>query len=90
MGVGLAIGAWRFEVTLLVAVYLIVTLVAAIRTEEAFLASAFGEEYARYRAGRGSGSARPFSWARVRANREYRAALGLAGVIVALAIKAAW
>jgi protein-S-isoprenylcysteine O-methyltransferase Ste14 len=91
MGVGLAIGAWRLEVTLLVAAYLIVTLAAAIRTEEAFLASAFGEEYARYRAGRAGGAAgRPFSWARVRANREYRAAFGLAGVIAALAIKAAW
>ena len=90
MGVGLAIGASRLEVTLLVATYLVVTLLAAIRTEEAFLASAFGDEYARYRAGRGGASARPFSWARVRANREYRAALGLAGVIAVLAIKAVW
>jgi protein-S-isoprenylcysteine O-methyltransferase Ste14 len=90
MGVGLAIGASRLEVTLIVAVYLVVTLLAAIRTEEAHLASAFGDEYARYRAGRAAGSARPFSWARVRANREYRAALGLAGAIAALAFKAVW
>ena len=90
MGVGLAIGASRLEVTLIVAAYLAVTLLAAIRTEEAFLASTFGDEYARYRAGRAAGAARPFSWARVRANREYRAALGLAGVIAVLAIKVWW
>ena len=89
MGVGLAVGAARFEVTVLVAAYLIVTLVAAIRTEERFLTSAFGDEYARYRSGQAGASARRFSWTRVRANREYRAALGLAGVIAVLAIKAA-
>ena len=90
MGIGLATAASRLEVTLLVAAYLIVTLLAAIRTEEAFLASAFGDEYARYREGRAGGSTRRFSWARVRTNREYRAALGLAGVIAVLAIEVWW
>lgn len=90
MGVGLAVAASRLEVTLLVAAYLVVTLLAAIRTEETFLASTFGDEYARYRSGRATASVRRFAWVRVRANREYRAALGLAGVIAALAIKAAW
>lgn len=88
MGVGLAVAAARFEVTLLVGAYLIVTLLAAIRTEEAFLASAFGDAYARYRAG--EASARPFSWARVRANREYRAVIGLAAVMAVVAFEVWW
>jgi hypothetical protein len=69
MGVGLAVAATRLEVTLLVAAYLVITLLAAIRTEETFLASAFGDEYARYRSGRATASARRFAWVRVRANR---------------------
>lgn len=89
MGVGLAVAAARVEVTLLVSAYLIVTLLAAIRTEEAFLASRFGETYARYRAGKRDRSTRQFSWARVVANREYRAIAGLLGVVAVLALKGA-
>jgi hypothetical protein len=90
MGVGLAVAADRWWVTGLVGAYLIITLVAAIRTEEAFLASAFGEAYARYRAGAAVASGRRFAWSRVQVNREYRAAAGVVAVIVFLAIKAVW
>ncbi len=87
MGVGFAVAANRWRVTVLVAAYLLVTLLAAIRTEEAFLASRFGETYAQYRAGKRDQSNRQFSWARVLANREYRAIAGLLGVATVLALK---
>ena len=73
MGVGLAIASARWAVAVLVAVYLVATLTAAIRSEEAFLRSAFGDAYDRYREGRLPAASRRFSWRRARANREYRA-----------------
>jgi hypothetical protein len=51
MGLGLAIGSNRLIVALLVAVYLGVTIAAAIKAEEAFLRRAFGDEYEAYRCG---------------------------------------
>jgi hypothetical protein len=48
-----------------------------MRTEEATLDDRFQGEYAAYREGRAPEVGRAFSWAQVRANREYRAVLGL-------------
>jgi hypothetical protein len=87
MGVGLTIASARWEVAVLVAVYLVATLTAAIRSEEAFLRAAFGDAYDRYREGRLAAAPRRFSWHRARANREYRAVFGLLGVMVFLAWK---
>ena len=87
MGVGLAIASARWEVALVVVVYLVATLTAAIRSEEAFLTTAFGDAYPQYRAGH-LGVARPFSWRRAQANREYRAGVGLLAVMLFLAWKA--
>jgi protein-S-isoprenylcysteine O-methyltransferase Ste14 len=89
MGAGFAVAANRWLVTLIVAAYLVITLVAAVRAEETFLTSAFGEVYARYRGGEATASGRRFSWTRVRANHEYRAVLGLLGVTAVLALKGA-
>lgn len=84
IGAGFAWAAQSLVVAILVATYLGVTLAAAMHTEEQALTAKFGDEYTAYREGRtspaSSGAApvdRRFSWARVMANREYRAAAGL-------------
>jgi hypothetical protein len=77
LGVGFAIASASVWVAALVVLYLGVTLAAAMRTEEATLDDRFQGEYAAYREGRAPEVARAFSWAQVRANREYRAVLGL-------------
>jgi protein-S-isoprenylcysteine O-methyltransferase Ste14 len=88
MGIGLAVAANHRWVTLLVLVYLAGVFGAAVSVEERALARRFGESYVRYRAGDRRPDARRFAWARVKANREYRAVVGLAIVIVLLALKA--
>jgi len=94
MGIGLAIVSNSLLVALLIAVYLVVMLTAAIRSEEAFLRRAFGARYDEYRRGRASrglaGTARPFSIAQVIANREHRAIIGLAAAVLLLALKATY
>ncbi len=72
--------------TIIAGAYLAMTLVAAMRTEEATLTARFGGEYPAYREGRAVPVARPFSLARAIANREHRAAVGLlvAGVLLYL------
>ena len=86
IGIGLSIASASIVVAALVLGYLVVTLTAAIRTEEAHLTEKFGEAYPDYRAGRGATEPRRFSLARARSNREYRAAVGL---LIALAVLAA-
>jgi protein-S-isoprenylcysteine O-methyltransferase Ste14 len=87
MGAGLAIAAGSMVVAALAIGYLAVTLLAAIRTEERFLRAKFGATYDAYRAGGVDSGARRFSVSRLRQNREYRALIGLAVVILLLAIK---
>ena len=88
IGAGLAIASASVVVALLVAMYLGVTLSAAIATEEAHLTAKFGEAYPEYREGRVPGVSRRFSAARAMRNREYRAVLGLLAVLVLLSFKA--
>ena len=95
MGVGLAIACANVIVTALIAIYLIVTLTAAIRNEEAFLRRAFGDRYDRYRSGDGpvasqAGAARRFTVAQAIANREHRAIAGLLVAILLLVLKATY
>ena len=78
IGVGFMLAARSLVVAALVSAYLVMTLLAAIRTEEATLDARFGGEYAAYREGRADPVTRPFSVARVVANKEYRAVVGLA------------
>jgi protein-S-isoprenylcysteine O-methyltransferase Ste14 len=61
----------------LVAAYVGATLLAAIRTEEAFLDRTFGDTYPRYRASQLAPGARRFSLSRAKRNREHRAVAGL-------------
>src|SRR5262245_16975020 len=97
MGVGLAIACASVIVAVLIAVYLVATLMAAIKSEEAFLRRAFGEQYDLYREGqqakRAASARRPskkFSVAQAFANREHRALVGLAVAVLLLLLKATY
>ena len=78
MGVGFIIAARSWTVALLVGGYLVITLIAAMRTEEAVLDERFAGEYSAYRRGSAPPVARRFSVQRALANKEYRAVAGLA------------
>lgn len=91
MGAGLAIASARAAVAIVIGVYLGATILAAVRSEEAFLRERFGDRYGDYRRGAvARGSARRFSLTRALANREYRAVVGLAGAVLLLALKATY
>ena len=97
MGVGLAIASASVPVAVLIAVYLVSTVTAAIKSEEAFLRRAFGDQYDLYRTGvaakrreRRAASRRPFSLEQAMANREYRAVAGLGITILLLIWKATY
>ena len=80
IGLGFAMASRSVIVWVLTMAYLGVTLAAAVRTEERTLDERFEGAYSEYRAGRAAPVERPFSWACVAANREYRA---VSGVLVA-------
>ena len=80
IGAGFALASRSPIVWALTVLYLGITLTAAIRLEERTLDARFSGEYSAYRAGLAAPIVRPFSWARVTANREYRA---MTGVVVA-------
>jgi len=97
MGVGLAIASARVPVAVLIAIYLVATLTAAITIEEAFLRRTFDNQYGLYRRGvaarrrdRSAASRRRFSLEQARANGEYRAVAGLGAVILLLIWKATY
>jgi hypothetical protein len=102
MGVGLAIASGSAIVSGLIAVYLVTTLTAAVKSEEAFLRSRFGDRYDEYRRGTsggiggadgirvGGGARRRFSLAQAMANREPRAIAGLGVAILLLVLKATY
>jgi len=95
MGAGLAIASGSIIVAAIIAIYLGVTIKAAVASEEAFLRSKFGEEYDQYRRGDigardVAASTRAFSGAQAMANREYRAVVGLLLAVLVLGLKAAY
>jgi len=97
MGAGLAIASGSVLVAALITVYLVATLTAAIKNEEAYLRRTFGDQYDLYRSGvaakrreRSAASRRPFSLEQAIANREYRAIAGLGGAILLLIWKATY
>jgi hypothetical protein len=89
MALGLVVASNRVSVALLVGAYMIVTITAATRNEEAFLRSRFGGEYERYRR-EGVVNDRRFSFGLVMANREYRAVGGLMLALLLLGWKATY
>ena len=97
MGTGLAIAAASVPAAVLIGTYLIATLTAAIKSEEAFLRRTFGDQYDLYRSGvaaqrreRPTAPRRRFSLSQAMANREYRAVAGLALVVLLLIWKATY
>jgi protein-S-isoprenylcysteine O-methyltransferase Ste14 len=89
VALGIVVASRSAIVAALVLVYMAATLTAAIRTEEAFLRGAFGDDYDRYRDSRAEPMRRAFSIARAVRNREYRAFAGLLGGFALLALKVA-
>ena len=87
MGAGFAIAARNVAVALMVGVYLVVTITAAIRSEEAHLTDKFGPAYPEYRRGVASGAPGRFAIERALRNREYRALAGFIAVIALLAAR---
>jgi hypothetical protein len=96
MGVGLAVASNNVAAAGAIALYLAVTLTAAVKNEEAFLRRAFGDRYDRYRRGRrgAEGDAaethRRFTLAQATANHEHRAVVGLAAAVLLLVLKATY
>lgn len=100
MGIGVAIASASAIAAVLIALYLVVTLAAAIRSEEAFLRRAFGDEYDRYRSADGAAirsaslsgerPVRRFSLQQAIANREHRAVAGLLAATLLLLLKATY
>ncbi len=89
MGVGVMVACNSVVVAVITACYLAITLTAAIRSEEAFLRGRFGEEYQAYCLGQAVSVERRFSWSRAWRNREWRAVVGLAVMVLLLSAKIA-
>ena len=87
IGIGFAIAARHLVVAAIVVVYLLLTLTAAMRSEEAHLREKFGDQYDAYAEKRAAPMQRSFSWRRAIHNREYQAMLGVAAVLAILAMK---
>jgi protein-S-isoprenylcysteine O-methyltransferase Ste14 len=83
LGAGFAIASNSLIVAAMVTAYLVTTITAAVRAEEAHLTDKFGERYPAYRQGAAAPAPRRFSLARAMRNREYRA---LAGVLATFAL----
>jgi protein-S-isoprenylcysteine O-methyltransferase Ste14 len=88
IGIGFAVAGNDAIVAAVILLYLVVTLLAAVRTEEAHLTTKFGSAYPEYKVGRAAPSPRRFSFERAMRNREYRAVLGLATALALLLVKA--
>jgi hypothetical protein len=87
IAMGVMLAAHNFFVTMLVLVYILTTVPAAMRAEETHLRSVFGDLYDRYARAEAPGVERTFSFERAMRNKEYRAVLGVAVGFGILALK---
>ena len=87
LALGIVIAANSIVVAVLTGVYMVATIVAAIRTEEAYLRRTFGDTYDRYSRSQAEPMPRRFSIERALRNREYRAVLGVLVGFAALALQ---
>ena len=87
IGAGIAIASANFIVIALIAGYLLLTLTAAMRSEEAHLREKFGDAYDAYAQKRAPKVERSFSWQRAIYNREHHTIAGLLGGLLFLAVK---
>lgn len=88
IGLGLAIAAVHPFVAVLIGVYFAGTTGAAVRTENAFLRTRFGDDYERWRVGESVEVTRRFSLERALRNREHRSVAGLIVATCLLILKA--
>jgi len=89
MGIGFAVASASLVVAVVILGYLALTIVVAIRTEEAYLRATFGDTYDDYARGVAPVVHRRFSLARARSNKEYRSVTGflvVSALLVALTI----
>ena len=89
IGVGIAVASHHLVVAAMVVAYMLLTLTAAMRSEEAHLRQKFGDAYDAYAQKRAAPMDRPFSWPRAISNREHHTMIGLATGLALLALKAA-
>ena len=87
VGVGVAAAAANPWLGLAIVGYLVSTLTAAMKAEEAHLREKFGDAYDRYAARQAPLMARAFSWERSWRNREHHALAGLVAGLSLLALK---
>lgn len=87
IGIGIAIAAANLWLGLAIVGYLVSTLTAATRAEEAHLRDKFGAAYDQYAARTAPPSSRAFSWERAWRNREHHALAGLVAGLSLFALK---
>lgn len=87
IGTGVAIAATHRWAVLVIAAYLLLTLTAARRSEEAHLREKFGDAYDAYAENRAQPMTRRFSLDRALRNREHHTLAGLAAGFAMLAAK---
>jgi protein-S-isoprenylcysteine O-methyltransferase Ste14 len=87
MAIGIVIACRSWPLAAIAALYMVSTITAAVRTEEAFLRRTFGDTYDRYRNSQAEPMMRRFSIERALRNREYRALVGLLSGFALLALK---
>jgi protein-S-isoprenylcysteine O-methyltransferase Ste14 len=90
IGVGIAVAANSVIAAAIVGVYLVVTIGAAIRAEEAHLRGKFGGAYDAYATGQSLPAHRTFSIERALRNREHHTIAGLLAAVAMLAVKVWW
>jgi protein-S-isoprenylcysteine O-methyltransferase Ste14 len=78
LAAGIVVAARSYVLAILAVVYMSTTVLAAIRIEEAFLRTAFGDSYDRYARAEGSAAPRRFSLELAMRNKEYLAVSGVA------------
>lgn len=87
IGLGIAVASHNPIVAAIVVAYMVLTLTAAMRSEEAHLREKFGDAYDAYAEKRVAPMDRPFSWSRAIGNREHHTMLGLATGLALMAMK---
>ena len=87
IGIGIAVAAHHVVGAAIVMGYMLLTLTAAMRSEEAHLREKFGDAYDAYAEKRAAPMDRPFSWARALGNREHHTMIGLASGLALLTLK---
>ncbi len=87
IGIGIAVASHHVIVAAIVIVYMLLTLTAAMRSEEAHLREKFGDAYDAYAQKRSAPMDRPFSWSRAIGNREHHTMIGLATGLCLLLVK---